>query len=95
MSQFEQRANIRFMCKLGKSASETLSALQQVYGDTALNKSENGPQGDTFRNHGGHKIECDGRTPEDSKRSLPPVLPRMAGSMEQCVCAQGSYFEGD
>ena len=32
-------------------------------------------------------IECDGRTAEDSKRSLPPVLPTMAGSMEQvCVC---------
>jgi len=58
--------------------------------------SENGPQGDAFRNHGGHQIECDGRTPEDSKRSLPPVLPTMAGSMEQlCVCAQGSYFEGN
>jgi hypothetical protein len=27
------------MCKLGKSASETLSALQQVYGNTAQNKS--------------------------------------------------------
>jgi hypothetical protein len=41
-------------------------------------------------------IECDGRTAEDSKRSLPPVLPTMAGSMQQeCVCAQGSYFEGD
>jgi len=41
-------------------------------------------------------IECDDRTPGDSKRSLPPVLPTMAGSMEQVfVCAQGSYFEGD
>ena len=38
--------------------------------------------------HGGHQIECDGRTPEDSKRSLPPVHPTMEGSMEQvCVCA--------
>ena len=46
--------------------------------------------------HGGHQIECDGRTPEDSKRSLPPVLPTLSGSMEQvCVCAQGSDFEGD
>jgi hypothetical protein len=27
------------MWKLGKSASETLSALQQVYGNTALKKS--------------------------------------------------------
>jgi len=39
VSQFEQRANIKFMCRLEKSASETLSALQQVYGDTALKKS--------------------------------------------------------
>ena len=39
--------------------------------------------------HGGHRIECDGWTPEDSKRSLPPVHPTMAGSMEQvCVCAR-------
>jgi hypothetical protein len=27
------------MCKLGKLASELLSTLQQVYGDTALKKS--------------------------------------------------------
>jgi hypothetical protein len=41
-------------------------------------------------------IECDNQTPGGSKRSLLPVLPTMAGSMEQvCVCAQGSYFEGD
>ena len=32
---------------------------------------------------GGHRIECDGWTPEDSKRNLPPVHPTMAGSMEQ------------
>jgi transposase len=38
MSQFEQRANIKFKGRLEKSASETLSALQQVYGDIALKK---------------------------------------------------------
>jgi len=51
--------------------------------------SENGPQGDALCNHGRHRMECDGRTPEDFKRSLPPVLPTMVGSMEQmCVCAR-------
>ena len=55
----------------------------------AVHYSKNGPLRDAFRNHGGHQIECDGRNPEDSKRSLPPVLPTMAGSMEQvCVCAR-------
>jgi len=53
----------------------------------ALPYSENGPQGDAFRNHGGHQIECDGGTPEDSKRRLLPVLPTMAGSKEQ-VCVR-------
>ena len=38
MSQFGQRATIKFTGRLEKSASETLSALQQVYGDTALKK---------------------------------------------------------
>jgi hypothetical protein len=34
-------------------------------------------------------IECNGRAPEDSKRSLPPVLPTMAESMQQlCVCVR-------
>jgi hypothetical protein len=37
MSQFEQHANIKFIWKVGKS-SETLSALQQVYSDTAQKK---------------------------------------------------------
>jgi hypothetical protein len=36
--QFEGHVNIKFMCKLGKSASEMLSALQQVYSDTELQK---------------------------------------------------------
>ena len=39
--------------------------------------------------HGGHRIECDGWTPEDSKRSLLLVHPTMAGLMEQvCLCAR-------
>jgi hypothetical protein len=39
MSQFKQHASIKFMCKLGKSASETLLAQQQVFSDTAQKKS--------------------------------------------------------
>jgi hypothetical protein len=38
-------------------------------------------------------MECDGLTPQDSKRNLPPALPAVAVSMEQvCVCVQESYF---
>jgi hypothetical protein len=41
--------------------------------------SEYGPQGDKFLSHGGHQIESNGQTPQDSKSSLPSVLPTMAG----------------
>jgi hypothetical protein len=59
----------------------------------AVPYSETGPQGDRFRDHGGYQIKRDGRTPEDSNKIPPPVLPAMAGSIEQ-VRAQGSYCQG-
>jgi hypothetical protein len=52
--------------------------------------SENGPQGDTLRNHEGHEMECEARTPKDSERILPPVLPTAVGSMEQVCVPNGS-----
>ncbi|CAI6359366.1 unnamed protein product [Macrosiphum euphorbiae] len=39
MSQFEQRANIKFCFKLGKTAAETLECLKTVFGDEALKKT--------------------------------------------------------
>ena len=36
MSQFDQTANIKFMCKVGNSAVEALQALQTDYGVNAL-----------------------------------------------------------
>ncbi|XP_040206118.1 protein GVQW3-like [Rana temporaria] len=35
----EQRINIKFCVKIGKSASETLALLQQAYGDHSIKKS--------------------------------------------------------
>jgi hypothetical protein len=39
VSRFEQRVNINFFCKLGKSALETLVGLSALYGDKALKES--------------------------------------------------------
>jgi transposase len=74
MSQFEQRANIKFMCRLVKSASETLSALQQVYGDTALKKSAVYDWFSRFKN-GLEKLE-------DDQRSGRPSTSRTSGMIE-------------
>jgi hypothetical protein len=46
--------------------------------------------------HSPNLVPNDLAVPKDSKRSLPPMLPTMAGSLEQvCVRAQGYYFESD
>jgi hypothetical protein len=52
--------------------------------DFWLFHSEHRPQMDTFHDHGGHQIECNGLTLEDSKRSLLLVLPTMRE--RACVC---------
>jgi hypothetical protein len=39
MSQFEQRENVKFCQKLGKSASEKFQMIKQVYGKEALGHS--------------------------------------------------------
>jgi hypothetical protein len=36
--RFEQRVNIKFCVKLGKTATETLQLLRDAYGDEALKK---------------------------------------------------------
>lgn len=37
--KLEQRANVKFCVKLGKSATETLHMMQQVYGDAAMSRA--------------------------------------------------------
>jgi hypothetical protein len=39
MSQFEQRENVKFCQKLGKSASEMFQKIKQAYGEEGLGHS--------------------------------------------------------
>jgi hypothetical protein len=75
MSQIKQRANIKFMCKLVKSASKTISALQQVYGDTALKKYAVYDWFSRFKNGQG--------TLEDDQRCRRPLTSRTAEMSEK------------
>jgi hypothetical protein len=40
--RFEQRVNIKFCVKLGKTATETLQLLRDAYGDEALSRLKKG-----------------------------------------------------
>jgi transposase len=61
MSQFKLCANIKFMCRLEISNSEMLSALQQVYGNSALTKSTVYNWFSRFKN-GQERLENDQRS---------------------------------
>jgi hypothetical protein len=39
MSHFEQRENVKFCQKLGKSATKTFQIIKQAYGEEALGRS--------------------------------------------------------
>jgi hypothetical protein len=75
MSQFEQRANIKFTCRLGKCASEALSALQQVYGDTAPKESAVYNWFSQFKNRQ--------EMLEDDQHSRRPLTSRTEGMIEK------------
>ncbi|PNF43072.1 hypothetical protein B7P43_G02720 [Cryptotermes secundus] len=80
MRQFEQHANIKFMCKWEKSASEMQSALQQIYGDSALKKSAVYDWFSRFKNWQ--------ETLEDDQRSGRPSTSRteeMIGKVRQLI----------
>ncbi|PNF33405.1 hypothetical protein B7P43_G04183 [Cryptotermes secundus] len=87
MSQFEQHVKIKFMCKLGKSASETQSALQQVYSDTALKKSAVYDWFSWFKN--GQE------TLEDDKRSGRPSTSRTEEMIEKVQCYAANFKKGN
>jgi len=46
--ELEQRTNIKFLAKLGKSGKEIGEMLVQVYGDNAMKKNSNLQVGETF-----------------------------------------------
>jgi len=75
MSHSDQRSNVKFICRLEKSAPETLSVLQQVYGDTALKKSAGYDWFSRFKN-GQEKLE-------DDQRSERPSTSRTAEMIEK------------
>jgi hypothetical protein len=68
--QYMDETNISFITQPPHSPDLALSGFW-----LSVPYSENGPQGEMFRSHGGHQTECDGRNPKDTESSLPPVIP--------------------
>ena len=71
----EQRTNLKFLVRLGKTPSECLELLQQVYGNNAMSRT---------RVFEWHKRFKEGREEvEDNQRSGRPSTSRTADNTEQ------------
>jgi hypothetical protein len=79
MSQFEQHVNIKFICNLGKSASELQLAPQKVYSDTAQKKSANYDWFSQFKN--GQEIAGH----QSSRRPSTSRTKEMTGKVQQLI----------
>lgn len=81
-ARLEQRANIKFCVKLGKSATETLSLIQDAYGNDALSRARCFEWHSRFIN-GRNSLEDD----ERSGRPTTSTSPEMVREVEQLVRA--------
>lgn len=75
----EQRVNLRFLVKLGKTATESLSLLRHVYGDSTMSRA---------RVFEWHKRFTEGREEtDDNSRPGRPVTSRTEENIEHVRCA--------
>lgn len=78
--KLEQRANIKFCVKLGKSATETLTMLRQVYSDEAMSRSQIFDWHSRFQ-HGRISLDDD----ERSGRPSTSIIPENVEKIRQLV----------
>jgi hypothetical protein len=78
--RFEQRVNIKFCVKLGKTATETLQLLRDAYGDEALKSLKKAKRMAT-REYQGHSSGCDDGAHRHSERGIHLLLPGLAETL--------------
>jgi hypothetical protein len=92
--RFEQRVNIKFCVRLGKTATETLQLLRDAYGDEG-DLPPNSAGGRRHENieaiQAAATMELTGIPKEAFTSSLQDLQKRW----QQCIGCRGNYFEGD
>lgn len=97
----EQRANIKFCVKLGKTFSETLQMLRQAYGEEILGRTQVYEWHRRFKN--GEESDEDGRVRSGrpkvalkqlSQNGFLECFQQWYSRWQKCVAAEGHYFEG-
>ncbi|GFY07754.1 hypothetical protein TNCV_4133511 [Trichonephila clavipes] len=103
----ECRINIKFLLK--KPTSKTIQIFTEAYGDETLSRApvlewykqfSGGKDSVKDDERAGHSsLRGSDKSGESSKgpskNFVPELLPAMAARMQNCVNAEGNYFEGD
>jgi hypothetical protein len=75
--RFEQRVNIKFCVRLGKTATETLQLVRDAYGDEALKKAKRA----ATREYRGYSSSCDDGAHSHSERGIHQLLSGFAETL--------------
>jgi hypothetical protein len=89
--QFEQRINIKFCVKLGKTATETLQLLRDAYGDEDLSRAKG------WRHENIEAIQAAATMELTSipKEAFTSCFQDLQKRWKECIDCGGNYFEGD
>jgi hypothetical protein len=92
--RFEQRVNIKFCVKLGKTATETLQLLRDAYGDK-VNLPPNSAGGRRHENIEAIQAAATMELTGIPKEAFTSCFQDLQKSWQQCIDCGGNYFEGE
>jgi hypothetical protein len=92
--RFEQRINIKFCVKLGKTATETLQLLRDAYGDE-VDLPPNSPGGRRHENIEAIQAAATTELTGIPKEAFTSCFKDLQKRWQQCIDCGGNYFEGD
>jgi hypothetical protein len=92
--RFEQRVNIKFFVRLGKTATETLQLLRDAYGDE-VDLPPNSAGGQRHENIEAIQAAATMELTGIPKEAFTSCFQDLQKFWQQCIDCGGNYFEGD
>jgi hypothetical protein len=92
--RFEQRVNIKFRVKLGKTAKETLRLLRDAYG-VEIDLPPNSAGGRRHENIEAIQTAATMELTGIPKEAFTSCFQDLQKRWQQCIDCGGNYFEGD
>jgi hypothetical protein len=92
--RFEQRVNVKFCVRLGKTATETLQLLRDAYRDE-VDLPPNSAPGRLHENNEAIQAAATMELTDIPKGAFTSCFQDLQKRWQQCIDCGGNYFEGD